>query len=202
MSRLPERIEGEGVVLRRWQISDAEALQRAVAENAEHLRPWMAWMAEEPQPLQQRRVLIAEWEREWLDGGDVRLGVFLDGQIAGSCGLHGRLGPAALEIGYWIHVSFVRRGLATIAAGLLTDAAFGVPGIERVQIHHDKANAASAGVPRSLGYRLAAERPEAPTAPAEIGIECAWLIERDHWLHERSRAPQAGTPAHDDWFDA
>jgi len=46
--RLPELIEGQGVVLKRWRESDAEALATAVTESAEHLRPWVAWMANEP----------------------------------------------------------------------------------------------------------------------------------------------------------
>jgi ribosomal-protein-serine acetyltransferase len=178
VSRLPERI---GILLRRWRVSDAEAQHRAVVESAEHLRPWMAWMAREPQPLEQRRAMLAEWERQWADGGDAAYGVFVDGRVAGSCGLHRRLGPQALEIGYWIHVDFVRRGLATSAARLLTDAAFAVPGIESVEIHHDKANVASQGVPRGLGYRLVGEREDGKFAPAELGVELIWRIERAAW---------------------
>src|SRR3954453_3756916 len=45
---LPERIDGDGLLLRRWRVSDAEALGRALDENDDHLRPWMAWMADEP----------------------------------------------------------------------------------------------------------------------------------------------------------
>jgi len=43
---------------------------------------------------------------------------------------------------------------------LLTDAAFQIPGIERVEIHHDKANVASSGVPRKLGFELVEEVPD------------------------------------------
>jgi ribosomal-protein-serine acetyltransferase len=187
VSRLPERIEGDGVLLRRWVAADAEAQHRAVVESAEHLRPWMAWMAREPQPLERRRAMIADWERAWAEDGDVSLGIFVEGRVAGSCGLHRRLGPHALEIGYWIHVDFLRRGLATRAARLLTDAAFALPGIERVEIHHDKANVASSGVPRKLGFQLVGERPDGDWAPAELGVERVWRIEREAWYAARSR---------------
>ncbi len=183
--RLPERLEDSGgLVLRRWVPADAEALGRAVAESADHLRPWMAWIAEEPMRVAGRRARIIEWENAWRTGGDVLLGVFCDGLIAGGCGLHRRLGPAGLEIGYWIHPAFLRRGLATRAARLLTDAAFAVPGIDRVEIHHDKANLASAGVPRKLGFRWLGEGPDPdePHAPAEIGLECRWGMDRDAWF--------------------
>ncbi|MBV9804404.1 MAG: hypothetical protein JO130_14485, partial [Solirubrobacterales bacterium] len=50
--------------------ADAEALGRAVLESAEHLRPWMAWIAEEPVPLERRRARIVEWAEAWRGGGD------------------------------------------------------------------------------------------------------------------------------------
>src|SRR6185312_15596398 len=145
---LPERLEDpDGLLLRRWVPEDAEGLGRAVAESVEHLRPWMAWIAHEPMALDSRREMIAEWEHDWSEGGDVVMGVFVDdGRVAGRCGLHRRIAAGGLEIGYWIHPAFLRRGLATRVARMLTDAAF-VPGITRVEIHHDKANQASAGVP-------------------------------------------------------
>jgi hypothetical protein len=72
---LPERLESaDGLLLRRWVASDAETLARAVAENTNHLRPWMPWVAEEPLPLERRREMIDQWEREWLQGGDVVTG--------------------------------------------------------------------------------------------------------------------------------
>jgi ribosomal-protein-serine acetyltransferase len=180
---LPERIEGgDELLLRRWVAADAEALGGAVAESADHLRPWMAWIADEPVSLELRRARIAEWERDWSHGGDVILGTFVDGRVAGGGGLHQRVGPGGLEIGYWIHRAYLRRGLATRAAQLLTDAAFTVPGITFVEIHHDKANRASAGAPRKLGFEWLGESPDEPEAPAEIGIECRWRMEKESWL--------------------
>jgi RimJ/RimL family protein N-acetyltransferase len=63
---------------------------------------------------------------------------------------------------------------------LPTNAAFLVPGIERVEIRHDKANVASAGVPLSLGGFIGERADEAAT-PADTGIECVWRVERGHW---------------------
>jgi ribosomal-protein-serine acetyltransferase len=181
MSRLPDRVEGSEVLLRLWHVDDAARLGEAIAESAEHLRPWMAWMADEPQTLEQRRAILARWAAEWWDGGDAYYGIFLDGDVVGSCGLHRRLGPDALEIGYWIHTTFVRRGLATETARLLTDAALSMPEISSVEIHHDRANIASFGVPGRLGYRFVGEQPDEATAPEDTGVECIWRIERSAW---------------------
>ncbi|HET9719597.1 MAG TPA: GNAT family N-acetyltransferase [Solirubrobacteraceae bacterium] len=186
---LPDRLPGpDGLVLRRWRPEDAEALAEAVRTSAEHLRPWMPWVAHEPLSVAERAKLIRSWERDRRRGGDVVLGIFLGGQVAGGCGLHRRLGPGGLEIGYWTHAGFVRRGLATLASALLTDAAFARPEINRVQIRHDKANARSGAVPRRLGFTLLEEVPDEVQAPGEIGISCQWQITRDQWLE---RAPLA-----------
>ena len=182
--RLPELLEGRGVVLRRWRESDAEAFETAVAQSAEHLRPWVAWMADEPLQLDQRRAILAQREQEWSDGGDVALAVIAEGRVAGSCGLH-RRGPGTLEIGYWIHPSFLRRGLATAASALLTDAAFTVAGIDHVEIHHDKANVASAGVAQRLGFEFVGEQPTEQPAPSDSGIGCTWRVSRSAWLAQR-----------------
>jgi RimJ/RimL family protein N-acetyltransferase len=54
-----------------------------------------------------------------------------------------------------------------------------------VEIHRDKANAASGGVPARLGYTLLGEWDDEPLAPADVGIECRWAVSRDEWCdHE------------------
>ena len=182
-SVLPQRLEGPGgLLLRQWEPEDAEALARATAESLEHLRPWMEWVStEEPASPEARRERILGWKREWLRGENVLLGIFLAGRIVGGCGLHRRLAPGGLEIGYWIHPGYTRRGLATMAAWRLTDAALALPEVTHVEIHHDRANLTSAGVPRRLGFRFLGEHRDTPTAPAELGIEWRWRMDAGRW---------------------
>ena len=180
--RLPECIAGPAALtLRRWTRDDAAQLGAAVADSVEHLRPWMSWIAQEPLSVTERQALIDSWDQEWLAGGDVVIGVFVDGAVAGGCGLHRRIGPGGLEIGYWTARRFLRQGIATNAARLLIDAAFSDPAITRVEIHHDQANQASAGVPRKLGLRLVRERVDEIQAPGESGISCEWQITPQQW---------------------
>lgn len=102
--------------------------------------------------------------------------------VVGGCGLHRRLGPGGLEIGYWVHADHARRGYATEMAGAVTRAAFADPDVDRVEIHHDRANDASAGVPRKLGFRYVGYRREERAAPGESGVECAWRTTRPEWF--------------------
>jgi ribosomal-protein-serine acetyltransferase len=169
------------LTLRQWAAGDAEILSAAVTENIDHLRPWMPWIASEPLSPQDRLTLIEQWRAEWDRGGDVVIGALLDGVVVGSSGLHRRRGPGVLEIGYWVHRAHIRKGYATEIAKALTTAAFTVAGIDRVEIHHDKANIASSGVPRSLGFALVDETVDSITSPGEVGIDCRWMIERHQW---------------------
>jgi ribosomal-protein-serine acetyltransferase len=171
MVRLPERIEGDGLVLRRWRAQDAELLHEAVVDSVEHLRPWMPWIADEPMSVEQRRALIEGWERDWEGGGDVVLAIVRDGIVAGGSGLHRRRGPDALEIGYWLRPGFVGRGIVTTAVRLLTTAAFAVDGIERVEIWHEETNAASGAVPARLGF----------IEVGEVEGDRVWRTTREQW---------------------
>src|SRR5579884_2987697 len=156
---LPQHLEGYGVTLRRWRPDDAELLHQAVVQSTEHLRPWMEWISQEPRTVQQRRRMLIQWEQDWLAGGDVGYGVFVEGAVAGGCGLHHRRGPGTFEIGYWLHPAFLGRGIMTATARLLTGPVFAVVGIVLVVIQHDKDNSPIRSVTWILSYKLVEERP-------------------------------------------
>lgn len=181
MALFPEQIEGRGVLLRRWRPSDAEELHRAISESAEHLTPWLRFM-QRPQTLEAHRQKIADSSRAFDSGGDAEYGVFAGGALAGAASLLPRRGPGTLEIGYWIHVGWLRRGLALEASRLLMAAAFAVPSTEAVEIHHDGANAASEAIPRRLGFRIVEEVPVETGAPRETGIDRIWRLTRAEFL--------------------
>ena len=95
---------------------------------------------------------LAESDSAWESGTEFSYAITLDGRVVGSAGLMTRREPGVLEIGYWVHQDYLRRGLATAATRALTDAAFDLPGIIRVEIVHDELNTASEAVPRKLGF--------------------------------------------------
>ncbi len=156
-------------------------MSEAIAASVEHLKPWMSWASLEPLPNAERHELIERSQADWEAGGDAVFGVFLDGAVVGGGGLHRRAGAGVLDIGYWVHVDHVRTGVASELAASLTTAAFEVDGVEHVDIHHDKANVASSGVPRRLGFTLLGESADEATAPAEVGIDCHWRVSRAEW---------------------
>ncbi|HET8953262.1 MAG TPA: GNAT family N-acetyltransferase [Solirubrobacteraceae bacterium] len=179
------------VEIRHWRVEDAEAQARAIAESLDHLMPWMPWAAGEPKPLEARVAMLREWEAERVAGTGEYFAVWLDGTVVGSAGLHRRIGDGGLEIGYWIHPGYLRRGLATEVARQLCDRAFAEPDLDRVEIHHDRANVASGGVPAKLGFELVGDERRTPEAPGEEGVERVWRLSREAWTARRD-APRPG----------
>jgi ribosomal-protein-serine acetyltransferase len=173
------------LTLRTWRPEDAPALAEAIAASAGHLAPWMAFANGPARTAAEHAARFEEWEQDRRGGGDGVYGIFLAEVAVGSCGLHRRLGPGALEIGYWVHVGYLRRGIATTAAALLTDTAFRLDGITAVEIHHDAANLASAAVPRRLGFSRVGELARPRTAPGERGLEWQWQMTRESWPARR-----------------
>jgi len=167
---------GAAFELRAWQVEDAVELTTAVLASLDHLRPWMPWVQDGyTRASAEQMIAMSVRAREEATTFTYRLTRPGSDTVLGSVGLHGRVGPGAFEIGYWVHVDAVRRGLATEASRLLTHAAFAVPGIERVEIRHDRANVASGAVPARLGYVLERSERCEIDAPGECGIRQVWV---------------------------
>ena len=99
-------------------------MHEAVTESIEHLRPWMPWIAEEPLHGRAASRAASPAGRPLWDAGDRVYGMFVGDEVVGGCGLHARIGPGGLEIGYWVRAGRTGRGYATAASRLLTDIAF------------------------------------------------------------------------------
>ena len=178
--RPPEQLDAGPVLLRRCRTADSAAIATAVKESLEHLQPWMPWAVPQAAEPETQRARLADAAALWEAGTDFLYSVFLRGSpaVAGGFGLHRQCGPDCIEMGYWMHAAHCGRGYATAAAGALTGAALALPDVRRVEIHCDEANAASAAVPRKLGYRLDRVDRRQPEAPGESGRLMFWVRER------------------------
>jgi RimJ/RimL family protein N-acetyltransferase len=147
------RIVTERLVIRCWEPRDAPMLSAAIEASKEHLRPWMPW-AKDLNDVDSVYQRLRKFRADFDLGTNFVYGVLDRGEtmVLGGTGFHPRVGPGALEIGYWVHVDHVGRGYATELAAALTKVAFEVNGVHRVDIHVDPANARSVAVPRKLGF--------------------------------------------------
>src|SRR5580765_6865000 len=144
-------METERLVLRCWEPADADALDDAVAESIEELRPWMQWAADPD--VEPTAEVLRRFRGAFDLGQEFVLGLFSHaGEVLGGSGLHTRLDGGVLEIGYWVRTSRVGQGLATEAARVLTRVGIERCLAARMDIQVEPGNAASLAVARQLGY--------------------------------------------------
>lgn len=153
----PRSIETPRFRLRAWTVSDAPLLRAALDASEAHLRAWTPWVVDGRVPGLSLEARLARHAEAFAEGSEWVYALFSpdEAEVLGGCGLYPRVGPGALEIGYWIHAAHTGRGLATGAAAVLTRTAFADSGIERIEIRCEPGNQASIAVPRKLGYRHA-----------------------------------------------
>ena len=150
----PYRIVTERLVIRCWEPRDAAALKEAVDASIDHLRPWMPWAWNEPEPVALKVQRLREFRGNFDLGLDFVYGILErdESRVVGGTGLHTRPGVGALEIGYWVRPDRERMGLVTESSAALTRVAFELCGVDRVEIQCDPANTRSAAIPQRLGY--------------------------------------------------
>lgn len=174
----PGRLVGATVVLERAVVDHLDGVQAALERSHPELRQWMDWVGDDPQTRDETREFLESRGPAWVAG--VEYGFAMtepgSGEVIGVCSLMRRIGPGGLEIGYWVRTDRTGRGVATEAAGLLTDAALALPDVDHVEIHHDEANAASGRVPAKLGYALVGRDEVERLNPGEVGVSLVWRI--------------------------
>jgi RimJ/RimL family protein N-acetyltransferase len=158
----PNRFDTPRFTLRAWSVADAPAFRAALTASEAHLRAWTPWVVDGRVPGLSLEERLARHAEDFSLGKEWVYGMFSpDGsEVLGGCGLYPRVGPGAIEIGYWLSAMHTGRGLATEAAAALTRLAFTDPAVEHVEIRCDRGNEASIRVPRRLGYRADVEGEE------------------------------------------
>lgn len=173
------RIETERLVLRPWEPADAREMCRLKLENQGHLLPWIPWAAAES-TFDTELALIRKFRASYDRDEDYVMGVFLaDGKAIGGTGLHPRVGPRALEIGYWLAQEHGQQGYATEMAAALTRVGLEPYGLERVEIRVDPENTRSVAIPRRLGFAHEATLARRSPNPAGDLRDCmVWSMHR------------------------
>lgn len=198
-ARTVYRIVTPRLVLRCWTPGDAPALQSAILASLPELKTWMRFAQPEPEPLERKVERLRLWRAAFDQDEYFQFGVFPPDESAvwGGVALLPRIGPGGLEISYWLRTTCHGRGLASEAVAALTQVAFAVYRVARVEIHCEPANTASAAVPRRLGFRheatLARRLPGVDGTPRDMMV---WTL----WSDELPRSDVVAVPV--EAFDA
>lgn len=156
-------LTGEGMVLRRWRDSDADAVVTACSDPVSR-----HWMGELPDPYTREAALgyLASREEEHARGRGLHLAVAADEQGAalGAFSIMG-IDPSALdgeggggEVGYWLHpaargAGMAARATATLVAHGFAPRAEGGLGLRRLRLAHAAGNEASRRTAQACGFR-------------------------------------------------
>ena len=173
------------LILRAWSPADAPALMSAKNASKEHLLPWMPWAQPEPTDLEANLALIRAWRAQFDTDKDYVYGIFDRGNSAvlGGTGLHERIGMNAREIGYWVRVEAINRGIATETAAALTKVGFEIIGLDRMEIHCDVRNLRSAAIPRKLGFTHDANLRRRSITVGALADSMIWTMFADEYPH-------------------
>jgi RimJ/RimL family protein N-acetyltransferase len=174
---VPIELRTERLLLRPWRPDDAAALLPVLTANHARLAPWIPARVADPAPLPALADRLAGFAADFLAAREWRYGLFTpdERRPLGEVGLYPRSAAGRVpyaeadrvEIGYWLREDATGQGLATEAARAALAVAATLPALAHVEIRCDARNAASAAVPRRLGFVLAASVPQPGVAPAD-----------------------------------
>ncbi|MGF1509870.1 MAG: GNAT family N-acetyltransferase [Myxococcota bacterium] len=163
--RIPYRLCSGPLELRCFRPDDIVRVRPVIEANIDHLRPFMDWVDDfPPQDTELLSILLGFRGRFDLEQ-DYTFGAFdAGGAYIGGCGLHPRVGPGGIEIGYWVARDHLRQGLASRMVRVLTQTAFRFLPVARVEIQVDVDNWASLSIPEKQGFvREGVRRRKFPT---------------------------------------
>jgi RimJ/RimL family protein N-acetyltransferase len=165
------RIDTPRLLLRPWQADDAGALRDVFAGSRVALQRWTPWVLYGSDTVDALRDKLQGYADNFSAGVEWRYAMITrdDERIVGGASLHPRVGPGAIEIGYWLATAATGQGFATEAAEALTAEAFRAGDIERIEIRCEPANEASMRVPERLGYHARADVVHEPATPGRPG---------------------------------
>lgn len=153
---IPESFESERLLIRAPLWGDGTAVNKAVEESIEELRPWMPWAQNLP-TIEGSELDIRRSRLQFLERTDLRLMLILKetGQFIGSSGLH-RMDwqSRKFEVGYWVCTPFAKQGFITEAVDAITNYAIQELQANRIEIRCDSRNLRSARVAERLGFTL------------------------------------------------
>lgn len=173
VSRPSDTLIGARLRLEKVDPARVQDLTDAVVASLPELEQFMDWARPETATFASFDEFVTRSLDEWESGASHTFHVIeaATGELVGNCGLMRRVGPGAIEIGYWIRSDRAGRGYATEAARLLVGAAWLLDDVERVEIHFDAANGASARVAEKTGAVEIERREVEIDNPGEIGVE-------------------------------
>ncbi|MBK9168601.1 MAG: GNAT family N-acetyltransferase [Bryobacterales bacterium] len=171
----------EGCELRLLEECHVPALHRVIERNYESLEPWFAWA--HPAPAEEdTRAFVGRALRQFAQGEGFHCGIWIDGNLAGSIGLH-RIDwqHRHVSLGYWLDAAVRGRGLMTACCRAVLNHVFGELALERVEIRCATGNTKSCAIPERLGFRKEGVLRRVERVGDRYNDLVVWSLLREEW---------------------
>lgn len=144
----------EHLLLRNYEIEDADRLFEAVDNSRQHLGPWLNWVAKTKKP-EDSLEFIQQSKHQLHAQEGVALGVFYDDKIIGGVSMfEWQHETRNAQIGYWICAEYEGRGIVARSLEAFMAYLFDQIGLYKIEVHYVPANKRSAKVAEKLGFKV------------------------------------------------
>jgi ribosomal-protein-serine acetyltransferase len=175
--------------LRLLREADAEELHALIETNCDHLAPWLAWAAGHTHA--DTVEFIAKTRAQVVANDGFQTAIVIGAEIAGVIGFHSiDWVNRSTSIGYWLSEGWQGQGLMTTAARALSDHAFSVWDLNRVEIEAAAGNSRSRAIPERLGYHEEGTLREAERIGDRYLDSVLYAVLASEWV----ASGQAGAP--------
>ncbi|MCW2604596.1 MAG: GCN5-related N-acetyltransferase [Pseudonocardiales bacterium] len=141
-------LDGDGLVLRPWTLSDAPAVVAAYADSS--IQRWHVRSMTEAEAI----AWVGSWPVRWAAGTDASWAVVSRGVLVGRMSFkHVSPADASCEAAYWVVPAARGRGVAAAALRLASSWLLSI-GFERLDLLHSVLNLGSCRVAVKAGYEL------------------------------------------------
>lgn len=169
------------ILLRSYQLEDAQELFTAVHANRSHLQPWLDWVSSTTR-VEHSLQFIQQSLHQIQSQEGLALGIFHTDRIIGGLGMHQwdhKVKKA--QIGYWISKEHEGSGLLYQCLSRFIDFLFGKVGLNKIEIHFVPTNIRSAKLAERLGAKKEGILRESCTRNGQLEDIIAAGLLRKEW---------------------
>lgn len=153
---VPEQIDTDRLLIRPPRPGDGAAINVAIRESFDQLKPWMAWAQEIPS-VAQSEIFARESAARFARREDLPLLLFERDTdlLVGASGLH-RIdwSVPSFEVGYWCRTTATGRGYVSEAVRGICTMTFTSLSARRFEVRMDDTNERSWRIAERLGFTL------------------------------------------------
>ena len=144
----------DNILLRSFEVGDAQELFDTINTSRRHLHPWLEWVDKTVKPEHSLEFIQRSQQKAHNQEG-LDLCIVCDNKIIGGIGLHHweqQLKRA--EIGYWISEGHEGKGIMSKSLSGFVGFLFDKLGLNKIEIHFVSANDRSARIAKRLGFKI------------------------------------------------